>query len=37
MSLTLILLNICVLYTVKVVKYQDEMIINDSSSIRKEE
>lgn len=36
MSLTLILLNICVLYTVKVVKYQDEMIINDSS-IRKEE
>lgn len=37
MSLTLILLNICVLYTVKVVKYQDEMIINDSNSIRKEE
>lgn len=37
MSLTLILLNICVLYTVKVVKYQDEMIINDSSSIRKKE
>lgn len=37
MSLTLILLNICVLYTVKVVKYQDKMIINDNSSIRKEE
>lgn len=37
MSLTFTLMNICDLYAFKVVKYQEKIVANDSSSIRKEE